>query len=380
MPQFRVVSCLRNVSCLIVAAVLAACGGGRGTGTAGGTVNATSTVASTGASTVAGTGASTAPGSGASAAPSAAASAADFVKEPEVAYDSNRIPAGAPGAFTEKIQLTGHMGVSADIGAFRIVCDYSHMAPDDPIVSPNQPGRSHLHTFFGNTGTNAYSTADSIANSGGSTCMGGTANRSAYWIPSLIDTRTGTPIKPSTALIYYKTGYNGVQPWQVQSMPPGLRMIAGDAKNDQPDGPYKFVCIGQGSEAMVGQQIQNCPVGAQMWQLIFFPQCWDGMNLDSPDHKSHMSYPVGGACPKTHPVPLPEVSYNVVYDVTEANAPLSWRLSSDTYDSTKPGGYSSHGDWFNGWNQDVMKAFVKNCDQASMDCHANLLGDGRELM
>jgi hypothetical protein len=104
------------------------------------------------------------------------------------------------------------------------------------------------------------------------------------------------------------------------------------------------------------------------------------MNLDSPDHKSHMSYPVGGACPKTHPVPLPEVSYNIVYDVTEANAPLSWRLSSDTYDSTKPGGYSSHGDWFNGWNQDVMKAFVKNCDQASMDCHANLLGDGRELM
>lgn len=40
---------------------------------------------------------------------------------------------------------------------------------------------------------------------------------------------------------------------------------------------------------------------------IVFPSCWDGVNLDSEDHKSHMSYPVGGApdsgdCPSSHPV------------------------------------------------------------------------------
>ena len=114
-----------------------------------------------------------------------------------------------------------------------------------------------------------------------------------------------------------------------------------------------------------------------LWAMVFFPQCWDGVNLDSPDHKSHMSYTVNRACPATHPVALPEISFNVIYEVTEKNAPLHWRLSSDTYDRSLPAGYSSHGDWFNGWKSEFMKAFIDHCDRASRDCHAHLLGDGR---
>lgn len=40
----------------------------------------------------------------------------------------------------------------------------------------------------------------------------------------------------------------------------------------------------------------------------YFPTCWDGVNLDSPDHRSHVAYPEsgtlesGGRCPSTHPV------------------------------------------------------------------------------
>ena len=63
------------------------------------------------------------------------------------------------------------------------------MSFDDPIVFPGQPGRSHLHTFFGNTGANADSTAESIRGTGNSTCRGGIANRSSYWVPTLIDIR-----------------------------------------------------------------------------------------------------------------------------------------------------------------------------------------------
>jgi hypothetical protein len=65
--------------------------------------------------------------------------------------------------------------------------------------------------------------------------------------------------------------------------------------------------------------------------------------------------------------------------VKEANAPLRWRLSSDHYDRSLPGGYSAHGDWFNGWKQDILKTFVQKCNQASKDCHAHLLGDGRAM-
>ena len=47
-------------------------------------------------------------------------------------------------------------------GKFLAVCGYSHSRPDDPIVRPRQPGRSHLHDFLGNTTTNAFSTYGSM--------------------------------------------------------------------------------------------------------------------------------------------------------------------------------------------------------------------------
>ena len=105
------------------------------------------------------------------------------------------------------------------------------------------------------------------------------------------------------------------------------------------------------------------------------------MNLDSPDHKSHMSYPASaGGCPSTHPVPLPEITMNVVYTITAADAPQRWRLASDAYDAALPGGYSSHADWFNGWKPDVMATWIRNCSEASMDCKAGLLGNGQLLL
>lgn len=292
----------------------------------------------------------------------------------------SKIPVGAPGAAIEQIKASAEKpGPTDGTGAFRTVCDFTHMAFDDPIVYPGQPGRSHLHAFFGNAGTTANSTAQSIATSGNSSCRGGIVNRTAYWVPAMIDTVDGTPLKPTASNFYYKTGYAGISPRSVQPLPAGLRMIAGDAKNAAPSGPFRFSCNVAGNPVLMGPGIPNCPAGAELVQMIFFPQCWDGANLDSPDHKSHMAYPSGGACPATHPVPVPEITFNIVYKVPAANATLRWRLASDNYDPALPAGYSSHGDWFNGWKVDIMDAFIKNCDQAAADCHSHLLGDGREI-
>ena len=313
------------------------------------------------------------------AAPPVAPGTATPVSALAVAVNPAMIPARSLGAAHDQLQATGEMPPSTNIGAFRTSCGFSHMGKDDPIVYPNRPGASHLHTFFGNTGTNAYTTASTLAASGNSTCRGGTVNRSAYWVPTMIDTRHNAPIKPESAMIYYKTGYNGIKPSAVQPFPAGLRMIAGDPKNTKASGPFQYKCIGMGAERKVGANIQNCPAGAKLWAVVFFPQCWDGRNLDSPDHKSHMSYTVKRACPRTHPVPVPEITINVIYSVNETNAPLRWRLASDAYDRKLPAGYSGHGDWFNGWKQDVMKTWVQKCDQAAKDCHAHLLGDGRAM-
>lgn len=267
-------------------------------------------------------------------------------------------------------------------GAFRTVCEPTHMANDDPIVFPGQPGRSHLHTFFGNAGVNAHSTAISIRTTGNSSCRGGTLNRSAYWVPSMVDTRTNVAVMPRGSNFYYKTGYRGVRPQDVRPFPAGLRMIAGTPMNSTPGDPYgsnawRFHCHAAGNGH--GPSIPNCAPGDDMVQEVFFPQCWDGVNLDSADHKSHMAYANGSnpGCPASHPVPLPEITFNIFYPVTNANEPTHWRLSSDMYNG--PAGYSSHADWWNGWDQATMETFVRTCNNQALDCKSHLLGDGRMI-
>src|SRR6476660_5815339 len=63
-------------------------------------------------------------------------------------------------------------------------CAFSHMAMDDPIVYPRQPGASHDHSFVGNTTTNAFSTLRTLR-AASTTCKrdGETA---AYWMPTLL--------------------------------------------------------------------------------------------------------------------------------------------------------------------------------------------------
>ena len=59
----------------------------------------------------------------------------------------------------------------------------------------------------------------------------------------------------------------------------------------------------------------NCPAGTMLESYLDFPQCWNGRDLDSADHKSHMAYPVNGACPATHPVPVPKLRQVLRYPV-----------------------------------------------------------------
>jgi Domain of unknown function (DUF1996) len=293
------------------------------------------------------------------------------------AIDRSRIPVGDPGTVQVLArQTTEQTGASDGTGAFRIVCMYSHMNFDDAIVYPGQPGRSHLHTYFGNTGADANSTHLSLRHTGNATCNGGILNRSAYWVPAVIDTRSGSAIAPRSNIVYYKTGYS-VPAASIQPFPTGLRMIAGDMLASS---AQEFASWSCGEHTLRGGAIPaNCPAGQDLSMTLIFPQCWDGANLDAPDHKSHMAYPRDGRCPTSHPIALPEITYNVHYSVPDAAATTHWRLSSDMYGTDKSGGFSIHGDWINGWDEAAMRIWVERCDVAARDCHAHLLGDGREI-
>ncbi len=281
-------------------------------------------------------------------------------------------------------------------GAFRTHCLESHESFDDPLVFPGQPDATHHHVFFGNTTVDAFTTAESLLEATETTCDGGTLNRSAYWVPALYDAH-GERIEYVEPLFYYKTGYH-VPAETIQAPPEGLRMIAGDASATVPQSAsiVKFRCESWTS----GQEwfdpgdpldhvpyLPDCEVGDLLEMRIVFPQCWDGENLDAPDHQSHMAYPSEatppvagtGACPETHPIAIPEISYNFAFYVTEDRGlPSSWRFSSDLHHGVS-GGVSVHADWINGWDPEIMETIVTRCLQPARECLVGLLGDGTRL-
>lgn len=117
----------------------------------------------------------------------------------------------------------------------------------------------------------------------------------------------------------------------------------------------------------------------EMAMVISFPQCWDGVNLDSPDHKSHLSNRSGGLCPSSHPVPIPEITFTVRWPTGTAGA-AGWRLSSDNYQyNGSNAGYSVHADWFNGWNESTPNAWPQNCIWGLKDCGVDRIGGGYVL-
>jgi len=284
-------------------------------------------------------------------------------------------------------------------GAFRSPCAYSHMAYDDPIVFPGSPGASHLHVFFGNTSVDANTTQQSL-DAGNSTCGGGTANRSSYWVPAIIDTGLNAAVVPSATLTYYKDGYFTPATSPINAPPKGLRMIGGnpvtwdreitwDTTPNLNNVHVFFECwwskTGSGDWTDRSGKMQHipagCPVGGEILFELYFPYCWDGKNLDSPDHRSHMSFPPmpEKPCPATHPVPITSISFNIHIPVKKGNDTSKWRLSSDAYGTSKPGGYSAHGDIWVDWDEDVEKAWMEGCIKAGADCHGHMIGDRRAL-
>ena len=300
-----------------------------------------------------------------------------------VAGSTVGVPMGATGFNVDRIQPTSEQPVVTDgSGSFRTTCDVALFAFDDPIVYPRKPGASHLHIFFGNTKVRAASTAATIASEGPSTCRGGTVNRTGYWAPAIIDSRNGEVQIPETAAFYYKSGYN-IDPATVQPFPVGLQMIAGNKLATAAQDNVQWAC----RDFYTGDFISiptSCKSTDFVRLSIQFPQCWDGKNLDSPDHKSHMSFPdyrnppQRSTCPATHPIVLPAITEKFEYPVAGKN-PATWRLSSDMYSTSLPGGLSAHADWMNGWKPAIMKLIVTSCINKAVDCGVASLGDGTEL-
>ena len=236
---------------------------------------------------------------------------------------------------------------------FAVACRFSHRAADDPIVHPGQPGRSHDHSFVGNTTTDAFSTVSSLL--GATTTCHRPADLSAYWLPTLLV--NGQAVAPAGATIYYRR--QTLAP--VQPFPLGLKMIAGDAHPTAPQ-PRRVTTWSCGALAGIAPSSTPplCPDAARrsLRLHVRFPSCWDGRSLDSADHRGHVAYAARGQCPATHPIPVPAIAIIFRYPVADGRAAT---LSSG-------GQLSAHADFFNAWRAAELARLVDGCLNALRHC------------
>ena len=196
-------------------------------------------------------------------------------------------------------------------GQFRAGCEFSHFAYDDPLVFPNQPGASHLHMFFGNTNVNAFSTYDTLIDSGSSTCNGQELNRTGYWAPAMLD-GDGNARIPERIVVYYKG--EGLANGKAQPYPPGAAIIPSGIINAQSNGAgganggkYSFYCSDQysGQNRFSSNSMPACNgdefyarTGARdnphvvLEMNVKFPQCFNG---DDPADWTNWTTPRSGS-------------------------------------------------------------------------------------
>jgi hypothetical protein len=231
-------------------------------------------------------------------------------------------------------------------------CEVNHRLSDDPIVFPGLAGASHNHTFIGNPRTDANSTPASLV--GGATSCEDTLDASGYWFPTLL--RNGVPVIPDAPTVYYKSGVKDYR--TVQPFPAGFKLLVGDVHT--PDAAHflgNWQCPG-----FKGNDIpSSCPSGSSLVVRLTAPSCWDGVHLDTTDHKSHMAWPVNGLCPADHPVPLPMLEIKLPYPLNNGNT------GGLTYSSGAS--YSFHYDFMNGWDAARQSYLVSYCINGGRQCN-----------
>ena len=303
----------------------------------------------------------------------------------------------------------GHFPIAAG-GQFRVSCEFSHFAYDDPLVFPNQPGAAHLHMFFGNTDVNAFSTADTLNDSGSSTCNGAELNRTGYWAPALID-GDGNARIPERAVIYYKgeglangergdgaTGSSVYQRGHANISPAPLTVPEVSSSAGGQIGEVNYKCSNNFSAppfATGVNEIPNCsgdhfqdtfgaPYPATRTVLEVEVKFWNCLDTTRSLYDFRSWVPAGqgnggwffsncdgsgGGPSNPHLQTFPNLSYFINYVVEPGEDTSDWYLSSDVDPASigSGGSFSGqrgstlHADWWGGWHPEINREWIDNC-------------------
>jgi len=267
-----------------------------------------------------------------------------------------------------------------DGDTFTVNCAPLTQQRADPVVQPGIAS-AHLHSVIGGNAFRRAMGPDDAAKATQTTCDKA-IDHSNYWVPQLYHYRTDKmwELAPwQGSAVYYQKRACDYAPGARNcnknvtplAFPYGFRMVAGDTNrrtyndSDYAQRAVAMMCIfNGGSIEYKGMPPRQCnTIRAE----VYFPSCWDGKNLDSADHKSHVSYPAigdynGGVCPQSHPVALLSIFYEFFFDVSSFN---DRKFAFANGDAT---GYGYHGDFIMGWtDRNLLQTAHRDCVGPS-DC------------
>lgn len=293
--------------------------------------------------------------------------------------------------------------VAPSQAALRFGCSTLSIQRLDPVVEPGNVPSAHLHQIVGGDAFNATLTGD-IGEQGKCTTCTFSEDFSNYWTAVMFfkhanGTYKRVPIMQNTALpnginggmtIYYtQKDFNSNGNVKIRAFPPGFRMTVGSPTTDSLDKAkghigLRYVCLeNKGTRFPELPDFPTKPCKGGIMTVHHFPSCWDGKNLDSPDHQSHMysttkeAFQEAGACPSSHPVRMPQVAYETLWDTAQfANM---WPADGKNpfvlgFGGTGDGrGYGTHADYAFGWKGDSLQKAMDNA------CMFNACENGKPL-
>jgi len=266
-------------------------------------------------------------------------------------------------------------------GTFTVNCKPLTIQRSDPIVNPGGPG-GHVHAIVGGNAFKRVMGPMDATKADSTSCDKG-IDHSNYWVPQLYHLRgdkmweivnfQGNAVYYQLRACNYTPGAKSC-PIAAEQNPPmafpdGFRMVAGDPfrrtfnASDFAQNAVSIVCLGEGGRYN-GFPDHACD---RLRAQVYFPSCWDGKNLDSEDHKSHMAYPAygnynGGVCPESHPVALFSIFFEFFFDTQPFP---DMKLAFANGDTT---GYGYHGDFVMGWtDRTLLQTAHRDCVGPS-DC------------
>jgi hypothetical protein len=249
-----------------------------------------------------------------------------------------------------------------------------HRNSDNFITAPGRAnGAHHVHDYVGNTSADGTSTDSSLA-AAATTCARG--DKSVYFWPVLRDIRhagadadqpgggqdgnLGQILTPATVTL----DFLGNPHAPVRPMPRFLRIVTGDAKAVT-KGPGAarawWTCSGTPGRASA-TQYPLCPAGQLVQRTGEFPSCWNGTDLDSETHRTHVLFPEPtGACP-AGTVPIPRLRITLSYLV-----PAGRSYAIDTFPDQGRKAVTDHFDFANLMPESLMRQAVA-CINAARTC------------